>query len=141
MIHRRREQGECRTRDRAYERIDANRGIAVESIAINDVIDTLPEGNDEAKPEEAGGDDLWYPGYVGRRGPCEPEEADGKKNGADDHGLKALFGYDFSSLFKGSFEVCCRRVGDHTATDSGANDKGDEGQRSDTGVPASTFPK
>jgi len=64
------------------------------------------------QPDGDSGDDLWDPGDVRGRCPCEPEEAVGEDECTEDHGWESFFGDDFPVLFELALEAGGGHVGD-----------------------------
>lgn len=83
-------------------------------VDINDIVQPLQENHQYTPSDWDTRNDLRHPGDVRARSPCEPEEAYGKDEGAQDHGRETLFGDDSSMFLHLPSETC---FGDSTTVE------------------------
>lgn len=73
-MRKKREEG---AKEAAYERVDGNRGIGVEAVAVDQVRHSLPEGHHAADADEGGREDGGHPGGA-LGGGCGPWDGSAK---------------------------------------------------------------
>lgn len=109
------------------------------AVAVNNIIHTLPERDQDASANKSDGDDLRNPGDAWEGRPCEPEEGNREHDSADDHRRQTFLGYRFAVLDVRSLEVRGSRVDHHPRAHSDAEDEANERQRRDAKRPAAFF--
>lgn len=105
-------------------------------VAIDDVIEALHEDHEQTCTDGDSGKDLGSPVDAWVRCPCEPEHADREEAAADDHGNEPLFRNHSTFRDHFGFEPGESQVANDCASNSSADDDGDEWEGANTQIPA-----
>ena len=128
MVHGRAEEGEAGPEEAADEGVGGDGAVGVEQVHVDDVLEALDEDDEHGAADGDGGDDFRHPARARVARPREPEEADGKDDGADDHGWEAALGDGETGGFGVLAGEDCDGVGDDGGeADDDADKEGDEG--------------
>ena len=141
IIHRRREQGEARPRERPNECVCRDGAIGIHQVHIDDVVEPLHEDDQDPHPDGYSGEHLRYPGNVWAAGPRKPEQAGGEDGAAEDHRREALFGYNFAVLLQFARKAGFRHDRDDDDAEDDADGDTEEGEGPHAGVPAALLLK
>ena len=132
MIHSRSKKRKPRSKETSYKCIRGNGTICIEQIYVDYVFESLNENNEHGSADWDGTNDLCGPRGAGVTCPCEPEEATGENDSADDHRWETTF-WDYFTGGAGCLAgESCESVGDGCY--EAENDADEEGDESAGGV-------
>ena len=135
-IHVSGEEREGGAEKRAEDRVGGQNRGGEDGVRVDQVAHETEEDHDQAAGKETRSNDGHNPVDLGAVSPCEPEEADGEEDGADDGEGQAGFGRRHAAVLIGDASVAL--VVEHGVTDREHHADGNtnESQTTDARAPA-----